>query len=82
MIYPTADAESEDFRDGVIEGFHNAGDDIRKRRVLNDEDIDHNSSGCKNADWCRGWAAGYHVRIDRWNHVDLKQASGVSHVEQ
>lgn len=66
MIEPTADAENEDFRDGVIEGYHNAGADISLHRVLNEEEIQTHSTGCKNADWCRGWAAGYRVRIERW----------------
>lgn len=72
MIEPTADAENEDFRDGVIEGYHNAGADISLHRVLNEEEIQTHSTGCKNADWCRGWAAGYRVRLVRWHE---KQAN-------
>lgn len=66
MIDPTADAESAEYRDGVIAGYHEFRQLLARATVLDVRGISRYSTGCKNGDWCRGWGTGYVVAKQRW----------------
>ncbi len=67
-ILPAAQAESEQFQAGVIEGFHWAAKALAVGMELPDWEAvpdDCLSESLAHTDWCMGWHAGYEVRRNR-----------------
>jgi hypothetical protein len=79
MIDPLADAMSEDYRDGLLTGFHDCGVHVLQKTIFTEADLERHTSDCKNVEWCGGYFVGYNERLRRYRQWQVEHAGIEQH---